>query len=456
MGAEDYEPVHLGYVGRPLRDDAALDVHKSRLGGIPVWAEKPNPTAKAGQPDFFKCELCKQSMALVGQFSVGYEGAPGRLLHVLVCPGADCGGKPAAWRVLRSTFEDWPSTGEPVHASASSSGYPQVDASADAGDSTANGDDWGVPKTDDWGVPATDDWGVAKTDDWGVPKADDCSVPKEEDWGAAGGDGESPSTDDWGAPMGLDSSADAEIEALLLARSAAPQAGKAKADKKEAPSAKETVGVEEHSVSCGTVEPRLAASAWPCFALEIYNEPDAVTQGDAGEHERELYERYLKGDEAKDDDVAIGPNSTLPADLEAKSKGEPEIEGDGIDEDLDDEDDDGAPGKKSWFSKFQLRLQRSPTQVVRYSWGGAPLWMAQPPSEVAKGTWPPPCGSCGADRCFELQLLPTLAHQMQQAAGSKDGTEVKMEWGTAAVYTCSKDCAAGDFCEEFVVVQAAV
>lgn len=437
MVAQDEEQVHLGYVGRQLKGDEALDLRLSRVGGVPVWSEAPASSSQASNPYFFKCKLCGQSMALVAQISAGYEGARGRALHVLACPRTEChaGSDSAAWRVLRSM--GLPGLELSGGASKDNSGKPPgltlPESTAGYPVSSAEGDDWGVPMTD-----VADS---AKDDDWGAPKDDD--------WGA-------PASDDWGAPMAVDATADAEIESLLLAREAAPKPEKVKPAKKVA--ADVPVPDDDDEVPWymrGTSEPCHAAAVWPCFALEIYDEPAAEGVADtAGAHEKELYERYMKGVESKDDEAAIGPESTLPVDLDTDRKDiEVEVEADEFDIDLDDEDADGSGG--TWFARFQRRLERSATQVVRYSWGGSPLWMSQPPKEVMNGAGPPLCSLCGGARSFELQLLPTLAYQMQMAC-SEPGAEVKMEWGTAAVYTCSKDCAVGDFCEEFVVVQAAV
>merc|ERR1719433_194757 len=105
--------------------------------------------------------------------------------------------------------------------------------------------------------------------------------------------------------------------------------------------------------------------------------------------------------------------------------------------------------------KFQRRLERSPQQVVRYSWGGEPLWMAPPPQEVLSGAWPPVCSLCGAPRTFEVQVLPTL-HAGLLTAGGKHVISPEATWGTACVFTCSQDCMPEGHCDEFVVAQPAI
>jgi hypothetical protein len=198
--------------------------------------------------------------------------------------------------------------------------------------------------------------------------------------------------------------------------------------------------------------------AWPCRALQIDYEPYAGPK--SGEHEQELLDRYLKSDLVDEEGAtaatAVSSGSVPPevaAEIsleEARMKADMMDENSGMDSDADDGDEAGV----EWLSRFQRRLERSPEQVVRYAWGGSPLWMRPPPAEANGGSWPPPCPRCGAGRVFELQLLPTLLSQADAAA------QRQADWGTVLVYTCSKDCAAreemDDVCEEFVVVQPAV
>merc|ERR1712217_119616 len=109
---------------------------------------------------------------------------------------------------------------------------------------------------------------------------------------------------------------------------------------------------------------------------------------------------------------------------------------------------------------FQKRIGRSPTQVVRYCWGGEPIWIAAPPKDFPGsaargsngGSCVPRC-RCGAERIFEMQVLPTLPSQI--CAASSLVSDLKIEWGTVAVYTCSADCVSNDPCEEVVLVQPA-
>jgi len=169
---------------------------------------------------------------------------------------------------------------------------------------------------------------------------------------------------------------------------------------------------------------------FPAFALQIYDEPAALPK--SFERELELLARYRQSEWAIED---------AGADPEAPPAAET----------LADEDGRGD----SWFLKFQHRLERSPRQVVRYSWGGKPLWISDPPEEASNSAWPPPCSRCGAPRIFELQLLPTLLCEVRRRCPELVG-DSDIEWGTVLVYTCSGDCCSDASCREFVVVQPAV
>lgn len=427
---------HLGYVGRPLEGDVQLDTRLSRVGGKPSWLRLPSDNAEVRRADALACGLCCKPLRLVGQFSAEYAGAPRRLLHIFACQAIKCsGGSDArAWRVLRST-------GAAAILAPASMLAPAPAAAPGAYPTTAF-----VSAADDRGLSlggAGGDWGAGGTDeDWG---ASEMVAGGNDDWGA-------PTGDDWGASARAGDGADAEIDALLCARASASDSSvcpcassKAKEPRREEAAAVESNdgalyrGVLWEPASEGVV-------TLPCYAVEIWNEPedDKIENAAMLDHEKELLERYKQSDLAQEETGPAG----LPPDIAAEAA---EMEVDGsesaeVDEFGIDEDDEYLSSNERWLAKFQRRLERSSTQVVRYEWGGSPLWMVAPPQEIAKGSWPPPCGRCGAKRVFEVQVLPTLCGQLGTLA----------EWGTILAYTCSQDCAAEDPCEEFVAVQAQI
>lgn len=116
------------------------------------------------------------------------------------------------------------------------------------------------------------------------------------------------------------------------------------------------------------------------------------------------------------------------------------------------------------FQKFSDRIAQNPEQVLRYEYKGQPLLYSGHDDVASRFVVPhgkarairgiPRCDSCGAQRVFELQLVPGLIYELE-----KDDTvdmEEGMEWGTIMVGTCSNNCGeagAVSFKEEWVGVQ---
>ena len=107
------------------------------------------------------------------------------------------------------------------------------------------------------------------------------------------------------------------------------------------------------------------------------------------------------------------------------------------------------------FKQFQKRVQRSPLQCLRYDLNGRPLFYASDAlSAQLSSLGAPNCPHCGSRRRFELQLMPALLSVLPVAGcltlsegDASRSAEQKsvllqsgMEWGTALIYSCSKDC----------------
>jgi hypothetical protein len=131
---------------------------------------------------------------------------------------------------------------------------------------------------------------------------------------------------------------------------------------------------------------------------------------------------------------------------------------------------------------FTDRIKRAPRQVVRYAKGGEPMWSVPlPKKHQTKGKGGknsveqfvdilkvPTC-SCGAERVFECQLMPSLLHVLEvdkHAPKDESSTEPQsldqlmhfenggQNWGAMAIYTCPRNCDLSS--EEFVLVQESV
>ncbi|KAJ5239595.1 hypothetical protein N7468_004214 [Penicillium chermesinum] len=130
-----------------------------------------------------------------------------------------------------------------------------------------------------------------------------------------------------------------------------------------------------------------------------------------------------------------------------------------------DEDGGGADLKDTFeseldkaFMKFSTRLAHNPEQVLRYEFRGSPLLYsysdqvgkrfhaghaAGKVTTVSAGGSIPPCEYCGAERVFEMQLVP---HAISMLEEGREGVglgkdDAGMEWGTIIVGVCAKDCA---------------
>ncbi|NWV66092.1 PDD2L protein, partial [Malurus elegans] len=106
---------------------------------------------------------------------------------------------------------------------------------------------------------------------------------------------------------------------------------------------------------------------------------------------------------------------------------------------------------KSWdhtFHKFMKRISVCREQILRYSWGGQPLFITCPPASLEQGI--PACSNCGSSRVFELQLMPMLVSMLQS------DSDLSVEFGTVLVYTCERSCWPANHqtpLEEFIFVQ---
>mmetsp|Transcript_28743 Transcript_28743/g.51039 ORF Transcript_28743/g.51039 Transcript_28743/m.51039 type:complete len:402 (-) Transcript_28743:6-1211(-) len=401
MASED---VLLGYIGRKLGQE--LDVRISRFGGTPVWSKEPSVESLIRRPEYLKCRLCGKALVLFTQVSAAYGDRPKRLLHVFSCRSGTCSSDPRSWRVMRSTGQ--------LEQEQQDAGHRQLQQTAGYLQSAP--------------VPA---------DDWGVPSA----------------------ADDWSTPGAFATSADDEIEALLASRSAPPVV------KAEQTSVATPQNLEDVTSSWQGVTTDLGRSGqWPCLSITIDYEPWSMEET-AGEHEHELLQRYLHSELAEGEVDQMLASGALPKELQAEvenlrqesqldANSDHEVATVCSEEDEDDEDAEEvirAGGVAvNWLRRFQQRLARSPEQVMRYCWGGDPLWLHAPPTSK-----PPPC-DCGAERCFELQLLPTLHARIAAAVPSVTADAMSMEWGSVAVFTCSKDCPCEDPREEFLFIEASL
>ncbi|XP_043286856.1 programmed cell death protein 2-like [Venturia canescens] len=100
------------------------------------------------------------------------------------------------------------------------------------------------------------------------------------------------------------------------------------------------------------------------------------------------------------------------------------------------------------FHYFLSRIQKNPGQIVRYCRDNKAALPVSPFNESV-GT----CQHCGAERIFEIQILPTIIPKLRLLPSN--GSNFQIEFGTILVFTCSRSCWSPHdlYKEEHVVVQ---
>lgn len=134
--------------------------------------------------------------------------------------------------------------------------------------------------------------------------------------------------------------------------------------------------------------------------------------------------------------------------------------------DLDEMSGAKLPVKDSQTIRFLTTIDSNPEQVIRYArWeDGQPLWVSSESVPGRKDV--PSCERCGAKRDFEFQVMPQLLHYLRvdskavmPTSPDQPGRLGAMDWGTLAVYTCTRSCSASKgpgYVEEFVWRQKAL
>ena len=310
----------------------------------------------------------------------------------------------------------------------------------------------------------------------------------------------------WGEEDEMDSMED--LEAMLSACEVKVQE-KVSGIKERKKSSTETTQKAPMSVDSvgGEQAPEdLHQRAFPKFHLDIYDEPYVTRAGanvpifdgddddddddqigvetyESEEKIQKLLSNYLQEEEDQDILSALGGSGK-------DSGGNGELSGGGNGSSGGGGGGGGRGGGEKYerlppeeraFLAFTDRIRRSPKQVVRYAYRGTPLWSIPTPMNSVRrprgkkrngsNTRPSfpfvlPC-SCGADRTFEMQIMPSTlfaldvdAQASRKEKNANNNVEWKlaneinnggMDWGCLAVYSCPYSCDSSR--EEYIIAQ---
>ena len=104
-----------------------------------------------------------------------------------------------------------------------------------------------------------------------------------------------------------------------------------------------------------------------------------------------------------------------------------------------EESDEEETIEDKCVSEFIDCCRRIPNQILRYQISGRPLSLDS--NQYSQGKLIPQCPICGAQRIFELQLMPHLA----------EICPILKSFGTIQIYTCSANCGSSSL--EYYVLQ---
>ena len=191
-----------------------------------------------------------------------------------------------------------------------------------------------------------------------------------------------------------------------------------------------------HGTEPGAIES--VAFACPRYELVVEPEPCASASAPPRTHatDAEMLRRHR---DVVDDGTVVAPADTTTQDVGVPLGA------------------DGGRIDDEQTRRFLVRVERAPSQVLRYERGGAPLWASAIGRCEDAAPEIPRCHCCGGPREFEFQVMPQLLHYLgvdRDEAGASDVPP--LDWGVLAVFTCAQSCARDEAVgpvEEFVWYQ---
>ena len=163
---------------------------------------------------------------------------------------------------------------------------------------------------------------------------------------------------------------------------------------------------------------------YPHYLLDLYLEPTLSSKGkkkkqvqsdsDVDPDEEDL-EELKTGDEGALEDQIASVEERFPGAVDMNET----------------EKDDGDYDRD--FKYYAKRLERSPTQVLRWAPGTAPLFAAPNRPTV------PACERCGAGRIFEFQVTSPLIYFLTKGCSQAENDN-HLQFATIMGYTCAQHC----------------
>uniref|UniRef100_A0A3Q1ATI1 Programmed cell death protein 2 C-terminal domain-containing protein n=2 Tax=Amphiprion ocellaris TaxID=80972 RepID=A0A3Q1ATI1_AMPOC len=212
-----------------------------------------------------------------------------------------------------------------------------------------------------------------------------------DDWGLEGEEGD----DGWGGG--------GQKDIQVQEEAAVPETGVGAASEMDVSSGLQGLSLRESSEDVAVFRP---------FFISVVDESDLCGEEDGLEHAQQLLREYERRE-----GVAVGELEESGLSREEKYEKTRARHGDAV------------------FSRFMKKISLCPQQIMCYCRGGKPLFISEPPSNMAQLV--SACSSCGGPRTFELQLMPALVSLLQRKDSS---VEAELEFGTVLVYTCTNSC----------------
>lgn len=248
----------------------------------------------------------------------------------------------------------------------------------------------------------------------------------------------------WGesVELGLD-----DLEQLLNEKDANAKKKKKKKNKKkkaehdglvgqDPPMGESSTVKQAHAQGLGEKQSPLTLKSQGGLLLEVYEEPiEPLASTKADNHIEELLKRYNEEQaQLGEEQIPIAHNETANEE--------------GGDETAEEDEERASSGNRNELEEndlvmdFKNRIEREPSQCLRYAYQSQPLSAVSP--TILKSIWQtvPICETCGAQRAFELQLMPAvLWHLQEQQLSDVHGLE--MDWSTVLIFSCSQSCQHG-------------